>query len=742
MSDTVNQVIQTLEGIASDIRDAKQALKSNNVTPESNSTSTLATEINKVPTGIKEASTLEGFNNGKNTLAGGIIYETDASTLNNTNTVLLDVDEYTFPNEKQIEFDFPNKDIVEEKYNKNSGVATFKINTNSQNTRDLYNSLLKPLYKTYVNNHLIEENDIHYSYNTNINLDRSMLDENNSLKLNEFVFPNANSNFYYKDGDQDTLITKFNVDQFHLSVNYKGKNLKVDCNYLIVDLDSIFPLTNAIGHNGYEIIDTEYYNFRDDPDAHIINLPVFNVAYNGINANYTGFGENIFLDELGYLPKLDANIQIRTKDTPANIKLIHQDIHLANILRITNIYNEDGTKKYDPTRKEFVDKDEYISLDNILTLINDRSVLNDGRLIGVLSREKYKPVDYKKYTDNIKETKKHNLEKVSIGNGYAFFNDIRPIPGDLFKFDDYHQPKVFEGFPLIGIDEDVIKIDRQSTPTGSGKIIAAEELKFTTGIITVDDYKYIYPFLSICASDPYGNPVSYQGISIQYTSTDGYDLEENGITYKRIGTLINTLAGPFDIKFKDANNNAVTDIASDHAPLVYNKNIQRVRIESSSDRKGELQVLLGYGLIYLCIDPQYDKPEVPATPMKYIIDNETSIIKAKSKLFNSTVYYDYVLGPASTDELAKYYDKYVHVLCPENHPQLGTYEFNKFRLPLYNLDETKKYNYSKKAWEPVGSTTDDSKSLEELFPTEVEKDRNAGKMVQVYTNPGYELNPI
>ena len=33
MSDTVNQVIQTLEGIASDIRDAKQALKSNNVTP-------------------------------------------------------------------------------------------------------------------------------------------------------------------------------------------------------------------------------------------------------------------------------------------------------------------------------------------------------------------------------------------------------------------------------------------------------------------------------------------------------------------------------------------------------------------------------------------------------------------------------------------------------------------------------------------------------------------------------------
>ena len=78
MSDTVNQVIQTLEGIASDIRDAKQALKSNNVTQESNSTSTLATEINKIPTGIKKSKVLEGFNNGKNTLAGGFIYNTDS----------------------------------------------------------------------------------------------------------------------------------------------------------------------------------------------------------------------------------------------------------------------------------------------------------------------------------------------------------------------------------------------------------------------------------------------------------------------------------------------------------------------------------------------------------------------------------------------------------------------------------------------------------------------------------------
>ena len=79
---------------------------------------------------------------------------------------------------------------------------------------------------------------------------------------------------------------------------------------------------------------------------------------------------------------------------------------------------------------------------------------------------------------------------------------------------------------------------------------------------------------------------------------------------------------------------------------------------------------------------------------------------------------------------------------PWNHPGLGTYEFCKYRIPLYNLDETKKYNYSKKAWEPVGSTTDDSLTLEEIYPTEYAEARNNGKEPQVYVNPGYELNPI
>ena len=292
------------------------------------------------------------------------------------------------------------------------------------------------------------------------------------------------------------------------------------------------------------------------------------------------------------------------------------------------------------------------------------------------------------------------------------------------------------------MDEDVIKFNRNSRPDGSDKIIGENEVKFRFTDIIDDSVKYNLPLLGICAADPYGNPVTYHGITLQLDGS-GFDRNQDGVTYKPVANAANLIASPYDTKFIDTMSSDLEYIYTSKAPLVYNKNIKRVLITSDSDRKGELELLLGYGLIYLVIDPAYDKPEVPSTPMKFIIDNETTIHNAKSKLYNTTVNsYEYVLGPASTDELAKYYDKYVHVLCPEDHPGLGTYEFCKYRIPLYNLDETKKYNYSNKTWEPVGSTTDDSLTLEEIYPTEYAEARNNGKEPQVYVNPGYELNAI
>ena len=738
MPDTSNQIIQTLESIASDIRDAKQALKSNNVTPESNSTSTLATEINKVPTGIKKSKVLEGFNNGKNTLAGGFIYNTDSYELNSVNSVLLAADEYIIPAGKTIAIDFPSSEVVDDIY-RSKGNANLVVKT-AEPVTDIYNTILKPLYKTYVGKKCISQ-EITTVYTTDIHLDKSNM-SGDTLEVNEFVFPNFNTKLYYrKDGEeQDTLITKINANKFHFSLSNKGRNVDLTCRELVIDLDSVFYFTEIAGHNGYESADETYYSFRDESNAHIIKLPEFNVSYSGITGRYEGLAELVYLNSPGENIMLAANVQIRTEDDPVNIDKINEDKNLGGILRLFEIYNMDGTKKYDPKTKTFVDASTYLEFEASLKLIKDRNAYFGGSYVmGILNN---RPINYKEYTDKLKKSKKDALAKLTIKQGYVYFGDLVPISGDLFKFDDYNQPAVFEGFPMLHVDEDVIKFNRNSRAEGSGKIIGNEEVKFRFTDIIDDSVKYNLPLLGICAGDPYGNPVTFNGITLQLDGS-GFDKTQNGIIYSPVANAANLIASPYNTKFLNTSGLDLEYIYTSKAPLVYNKNIKSVLIESNSDRKGELELLLGYGLIYLVVDPAYDKPEVPATPMKFIIDNETTIHSAKSRLYNTTVNsYEYVLGPASTDELAKYYDKYVHVLCPENHPGLGTYEFCKYRIPLYNLDETKKYNYSKKTWEPVGSTTDDSLALEAIYPTEYDEARNNGKEPQVYVNPGYELNAI
>lgn len=737
MSDTVNQVIQTLESIASDIRDAKQALKSNNVTPESNSTSTLATEINKVPTGIKKSKVLEGFNNGKNTLFGGFIYNTDSEELNSVNSVLLATDEYIIPAGKTIDIDFPSAEVTDDLY-RTKGNANLVIKT-AEPVTNIYNTILKPLYKTYIGKKCISQ-EITTVYTTDIHLDKSNM-SGDTLDVDEFVFPNFNTKLYYKkDGEeQDTLITKINANKFHFSLSNKGRNVDLTCRELVIDLDSVLYFTEIAGHNGYESADETYYSFRDDSNAHIIKLPEFNVSYSGITNHYDGLAELVYLDRPGESIMPATNVQIRTEDDFVNIAKLNEDANLGGILRLFEIYNMDGTKKYDPKTKTFVAASTYLDFEQSLKLIKDRNAYFGGsHIMGILNN---RHINYKEYTDKLKKSKKDALAKLTIKPGYAYFGDLVPISGDLFKFDDYNQPTVFEGFPMLHVDEDVIKFNRNSRPDGSGKIIGENEVKFRFTDIIDDSVKYNLPLLGICAADPYGNPVTFNGITLQLDGS-GYDKNQDGVTYSPVANAANLIASPYNTKFIDTMSSDLEYIYTSKAPLVYNKNIKRVLITSDSDRKGELELLLGYGLIYLVIDPAYDKPEVPSTPMKFIIDNETTIHNAKSKLYNTTVNsYEYVLGPASTDELAKYYDKYVHVLCPEDHPGLGTYEFCKYRIPLYNLDETKKYNYSNKAWEPVGSTTDDSLALEEIYPTEYAEE-SSRHSVAVYINPGYELNAI
>lgn len=738
MSDTSNQIIQTLEALHEDIKSAKEALKENNVVLDSNTTSTLTAEINKIPTAIKESSVLEGFNNGKNTLKGGFIYNTDATTLNNATAVLLSANEYKFPEGKTVEIDFPSVEVAYNVWNEKN--STFNIKTTGT-ISDLYNSILKPIYKTFISKRILDRK-IDNQYRIKIYLDKSNLDENNALVANEFVFPNVNTDFYYKEDDVDIRVDKYKLNKFHFSLNYKGKHEEITCNELVVDLDTIHSLGEIMSHNGYEVIDiNEYSTFRNDSDAHIINLPVFNVSYSGITAQYNGLYSNTYLDLSTSMLQKITNVQIRTEDSAENIARIHQDKHLATILNILEIFNTDGTKKYDAKTKTFVDKDTYLDNSEYFNMLKDRNgYLSDRNLMGLLYP--FNPVNAKEFIDKQKDEKKQALAKLTIKPGYAYFSGIsNPIPKDLFRFDDYNQPAVFEEFPLLSVDEDVVIFNRNSSAEGSGKIIGSNEVKFTLYDILDNSLKNVLPLISLCAASPYVSGVTFNGLTIQNSYNDRIK-ERNGITYNILTGMARLLFAPHNTKFKDTSGNDIINVECYYAPLAYNSTIKRVNIKSDSDYKGELQVLLNHGLVYQTVDPVYDKPEVPSTPMKYIIDKDTSIVESDSKTYRKTSNnYLFHLGPASTDEMTKYYDKYVHVLCPEDHPKLGTYEFCKFRLPLYNLDETKKYNYSKKVWEPVGSTTDDSLALETIYPTEYAEE-SGRRTIILYSNPGFELNAI
>ena len=111
MPDTSNQIIQTLEAIHNDIKAAKSTLKENNVELISNSTSTLSTEINKIPAAIKESDTLIGFNNSTMSMSGGFLYKTSDNTLTEENSVLMQTEngQYTIPEGRYLKCPFLNK---------------------------------------------------------------------------------------------------------------------------------------------------------------------------------------------------------------------------------------------------------------------------------------------------------------------------------------------------------------------------------------------------------------------------------------------------------------------------------------------------------------------------------------------------------------------------------------------------------------------------------------------------------
>lgn len=755
MTETANQIIQSLEGIANDISNAKSTLTQNNVVLESSTTKTLATEIGKLPAAIKASTVLEGFNGGQNTLKGGFIYPNSESVneLNDSNTTVVKADEYEVPTGKYLNLTFPTPGIVNSI--SNSDIIKFRYNGKMS---ELYYTVLNALYKTYLKHSLT------YDYNdstiTQVDIRKikvllrkgNLTVENGVYKFGEFVFPTFNTNFYAAKNDDDkegTLITNFEIYNFHFSLNYRGKDLNIKCKKITVDLDFATQIIkkDISGHDGYHyLVDNdpeaaEYYNHRDDIDHHIIYLPEFNVEYAGTDYAYNGLSLDANVEQA-------YNVQIRTEESDTNKTLLEDPKHIANILRLVKVYNMDSTKIYNPMTKAFEDASTsgyvtspgYTIDDN---MIDATEYYKNTNNVMMLDENGRKALNYKEYMAKLEKNTKAIVQGLNVNKGYVYYMIGNSIEPELIRYDESTYVSYYQTFPMVKLLEGALRLGKYSNSRDAINVYNSTSFDFA------DEYSKqradVYPFITNCAFYS-SDTIGYGGIRL-YVNVD--IIRENGVKYTVLKNAVNTLVSHYDVKLynnndldlSDRSNGLVENIKTNAAPLVYNENIKSIKIVSDGKKRGVLKSLLGYGMIYQTFDAT-KVPEKPTTPMKYILDKDSTIEASKSKTYQSKVTRNgatVILGPYTTDEMAKYVDKYVHVLVPEDHPGLGKYDFCKFRLPLYNLDETKKYNYSKKAWEPVNVLTDDSTPMEDLYPDAISE---RGDYLEVFqNNQGFPTEP-
>lgn len=754
MSEVSNEIIQTLEGIASDITNAKNTLKANNVKLKSNATISLADEINSIPDSIKASNSLEGFNGGQNTLKGGFIYPNSDNVreLNDSNTTVVKAEEYEVPTDKYLNLTFPTASIITGTGYDN--IIKFRYNGKMS---ELYYTVLNALYRTYLKHSLTYD----YNDSTNTQVDIRMIKvllkkgnltvENGVYKFSEFVFPSFNTNFYAAKNDDDkegTLITNFEIDRFHFSLNYRGKDINIKCNKLIVDLDFATQIIKKeiSGHDGYHYITDagaevlEYYNHRDDTDNHIIYLPEFNVEYAGVEYAYNGLSLDTNIERA-------YNVQIRTEENDTNKTLLEDPKHIANILRLVKVYNMDGTKIYNPITKVFEDASTsgyvtspgYTIDDN---MIDATEYYKNTNNVMMLDENGRKALNYKEYMAKLEKNTKAIVQGLNVNKGYVYYMIGNSIEPELIRYDENTYVSYYQNFPMAKLLEGALRLGKYSS---SRDVINAYN---STSFEFADEYSKqradVYPFITNCAFYS-SDTIGYGGIRL-YVNVD--TVRENGVKYTVLKNAVNTLVSHYDVKLynnadpdmlSDNNNGLIDNIKTNVAPLVYNENIKSIKIVSDGKKRGVLKSLLGYGMIYQTFNGSR-VPEKPATPMKYILDKDSTIEVSKSVTYKSKYQYSTViLGPYTTDEMAKYVDKFVHVLVPEDHPGLGKYNFCKFRLPLYNLDETKKYNYSKKAWELVNALTDDSTSMEDLYPDNLMEENYPLEVFQ--NNQGFSTEP-
>lgn len=160
----------------------------------------------------------------------------------------------------------------------------------------------------------------------------------------------------------------------------------------------------------------------------------------------------------------------------------------------------------------------------------------------------------------------------------------------------------------------------------------------------------------------------------------------------------------------------VTEKFVKYVPYNYNMHVKTVTINDGTIIPYDLSNKQGKCFT----ETNGDDPAVPEHPMEYIVNGPCTVEE-----WQWGRYYDRS-GKSNiiTPEKGEFNSKYIHILIDENNDMVKSVNAARYRLALFTKDKTKRYNYTTKTWEEVGSYTGDTATFEELFPEEYAKFTN------------------
>lgn len=187
------------------------------------------------------------------------------------------------------------------------------------------------------------------------------------------------------------------------------------------------------------------------------------------------------------------------------------------------------------------------------------------------------------------------------------------------------------------------------------------------------------------------------------------------------------LAAPGNTKFLDRNKTPITTVTVDRSsvsddkyiiPIFYNKFITEVDLTGCTIGK----VTGSNNGVF--VTAYYDNTK-PTTPMIFKLHNckYGDVYSGSAKDRNPEIS---PLGSRQAEENAKY----VRFLIDESDPILQDDDVLRLRLSFYNMDQTKKYNWSKRVWEALDALTPDNKEYRYIANPHLEEEEEAARRAE------------